>query len=163
MAGCIKTRASKRVGATTLSHLLKDEALRLAEGEEWFFCGDPSCDVVYFSTDGRTLPRSALKVSVGLKERTSPRTLCYCFGYTFEDVERDATRAECSVAQAIGEKCRQGLDRCDETNPHGKCCLGDVRAVFKDAVARSSRKPRSEDEAGTSGGCCGAKPGEGLS
>ena len=93
---------------------------------------------------------------------SSPRTLCYCFGYTFEDVERDATRSEPTVARSIVEKCRQGLDRCEETNPSGKCCLGDVRAAFKEAVARISRRPRSADGSDTAGSCCGTQHGERL-
>lgn len=161
MVGCTEPGASRRrVGAATLEHLLKEEALRLAEGGEWFFCGDPNCDVVYFAADGRTLPRSALKVPVGLKQGSSPRTVCYCFGYVFEDVERDAARGECSVAQAVEDGCRQGLARCEETNPHGKCCLGDVRAAFKAAVARSTGRHRSADAAGTAAGCCGTSQGE---
>ena len=48
---------------------------------------------IYFTADGETLSKDSLTVRVGLKESGPPRPLCYCFGYTFEDIERDARRA----------------------------------------------------------------------
>ena len=99
-----------------------------------FHCPDPDCDVVYFTADGETLSKDALTVRVGLKESGPPRPICYCFGYDFEDVEREAATAEESaITAAITEKCRQGLDRCEETNPQGSCCLGNVRRAFQEA------------------------------
>lgn len=132
---CTATGASgRRVSETTLTHQLREEVLPRAAGREWYFCPDPDCDVVYFTADGETLSKDALTVRVGLKESGPPRPICYCFGYDFEDVEREAATAEESaITAAITEKCRQGLDRCEETNPQGSCCLGNVRRAFQEA------------------------------
>jgi hypothetical protein len=156
---CTVTGTSgKRVSENTLSHLLREEAFPLTEKGEWYFCGDPDCEIVYFTADGETRSKDALRVRVGLKESTPPRPLCYCFGYSFEDVERDAAAADVSsIAAEITEKCRQGLDRCEETNPQGSCCLGNVRRAFKEAQARSRRSPRSVEEKDGSHDCCNAK------
>jgi hypothetical protein len=154
---CTATGASgRRVSATTLTRLLREEVLPRIAGREWYFCPDPDCNVVYFTADGETLPMDALTVRVGVKESGPPRPLCYCFGYDFEDVEREAaTSEESAIAAAITEKCRQGLDRCEETNPQGSCCLGNVRRAFQDA-----RRVRHEAaaEASEHDDCCATKP-----
>lgn len=154
---CTATGASgRRVSQTTLSHLLRDEVLPRVEGREWFFCPDPDCQVVYFTADGESLSKDALKVRVGLKESGSPRPICYCFGYDFEDVEREAASSEESaIAAAITDKCRQGLDRCEETNPQGSCCLGNVRRVFQEARHvrhRDAVRSTEQDD------CCAIRP-----
>jgi hypothetical protein len=153
---CTVTGApGRRVSETTLTHLLREEALPRAAGREWFFCPDPDCDIIYFTADGETLSKDALTVRVGLKERGFPRPLCYCFGYDLEDVEREAAASEESgIAAAITEKCRQGLDRCEETNPQGSCCLGNIRRAFQEA-----RRVRRETTTTTGQAhCCRTKP-----
>lgn len=154
---CTATNApGRKVSETTLTHLLREEALPRVEGREWYFCPDPDCDVVYFTADGETLSKHALKVRVGLKESEPPRPVCYCFGYGFADVEREAAGSEESaIAAAITEKCRQGLDRCEETNPQGSCCLGNVRRAFQDA-RRVLRRVAAE--ANDHQDCCAARP-----
>lgn len=47
------------------------------------------------------------------------------------------------VPGSITEKCRQGLDRCEEMNPQGACCLGNVRQVVKAAMRDSASSVRS--------------------
>jgi hypothetical protein len=156
-AHCPLTQTTgKRVRHVTLEGLLHEAHLPMVEGHEWYFCGDPKCDVVYFTADGKTLSKDSLKVRVGLKENASPRPLCYCFGHSFEDVERAvAATGTSSLADEITEKCRQGLDRCEETNPQGSCCLGNVRRATKDAQARTQRSSpaRGEDDHD----CCNAQ------
>jgi hypothetical protein len=146
----------RRVSATTLTHLLRGELLPRVEGREWYFCADPGCDVVYFTADGETLSKHALTVRVGLKESEPPRPLCYCFGYDFDDVEREAAGSEESaIAAAITERCRRGLPRCEETNPQGSCCLGNLLRAFQDArrVLRGASAEASDHD-----GCCAARP-----
>ncbi len=97
-----------------------------------------------------------LTVRVGLKESGPPRPICYCFRHDFADVEREAGHSdESAIAADITEKCRQGLDRCEETNPQGSCCLGSVRRVFLEA--RRRRAPAA-GEGGNPHDCCSSKP-----
>lgn len=126
----------KTVKPITIASLVEPAALaRFERRDGWRFCPSPACDTAYFheGTQDR-LPKQDVRVRIGRKETTSPRPLCYCFGYSVEDVEADlAATGASGVGDAITEKCRQGLDRCPETNPQGSCCLGDVRAVEKAA------------------------------
>ena len=140
----------------TLTHQLHEEVLPRVAGREWYFCPDPDCDVAYFTADGETLSKDLLKARVGLKESGAPRPICYCFGYDFEDVEREAAGSEASAISAvITENCRQGLDRCEQTNPQGSCCLGNVRHVFQEARRVLCRAAVVEDDHQD---CCSTRP-----
>ena len=47
------------------------------------------------------------------------------------------------------EQLRQGLDRCEETNPQGSCCLGNVRQIANAAItntAQTREEPSSEEQ-----------------
>jgi hypothetical protein len=63
--------------------------------------------------------------------------VCFCFHHSVADIEAanrdDGTNA---IVESITAKCRAGLDRCAQTNPEGRCCLGKVRAVAKSAEAK---------------------------
>ncbi len=79
-----------------------------------------------------------MRVRIGQKATASPRVVCYCFDHTIEEIEAEVVATGTStIADAIGEKCKQGLDRCEETNPQGSCCLGNVRAVVKNLLDTS--------------------------
>jgi hypothetical protein len=53
------------------------------------FCRTPSCEVVYYGEDGRTVAKRDVPVRVGLKERDDPVALCYCFGFARGRARRD--------------------------------------------------------------------------
>jgi hypothetical protein len=71
------------------------------------------------------------------------RTVCFCFGHTVADVAAGA-RADGSnvVVESITDACRRGLGRCAQTNPSGRCCLGEIRALVN-APARSCCEGKS--------------------
>lgn len=125
----------KPVKAITIHSLLKPNVLRLLEKSQHRFCTNPACETVYFSEKGeRSFGKSDLIVRVGLKETNSPRNVCYCFDHTIEEVEHEiAETGNSQIPESIKQKCRQGLDRCEETNPKGSCCLGDVLRIVKEA------------------------------
>lgn len=108
--------------------------------EAYRFCASPDCAVVYFSGDGRqTFSRADLTVRVGLKERSAPRPLCYCFGHSAESLREEWTRTgKSGAAGAIKAELKAGGCRCEVTNPSGGCCLGDV---LKEVEALTSAAP----------------------
>jgi hypothetical protein len=130
----------RRVPQTTVDHLVRDSAVGAAIHSEPKFCGTLECDVVYFDEVGGTVSKHDLRVLVFCKETSPSRPVCYCFGYSVADVvaaneEKDENR----IVTAITSACGQGLDRCEETNPEGRCCLGNVRRTAKaEAEACSS-------------------------
>ena len=140
----------KAVEHITLRSLVAPALQGLIHEGHWFYCSEPSCPVVYFDGGAATINKESLTVRVGTKERASPRPICYCFGHTVEDIEADVEHSGSSpIPDSITEKCRKGLHRCEETNPQGSCCLGNVRKVLKEARAQAP----SQDES-TSDECC---------
>ena len=93
----------------------------------FFFCENSECDVVYFNNVSNVyLQKSDIKERVGLKEKNSPRPICYCFGYFIEDVEKDGKR----VVQEINKKIKELGCECEIKNPSGRCCLSDIRKII---------------------------------
>ena len=149
--------AGKRVGRVTLESLLLPEHMSRIGSGQWFFCPDPDCAVVYFGAGHATLDKSALCVRVGTKETTPPRTICYCFDHTFEQLEEDVARTGTSpIPDNITELCRQGLHDCERKNPRGICCVGNVRQVVRDAQVARSRSAASNSVGEHD--CCAAAP-----
>lgn len=135
---------SKPVKPITIESLVVEEArVRAARTDGFRFCADPSCDVAYFHPEsGVRIGRPEVRVRIGQKETKPPRPICYCFDHTVEAIEADVSATGNSrVADQITEKCRRGLDRCEETNPQGSCCLGNVRRAIKEAQARRAGEP----------------------
>jgi hypothetical protein len=76
--------------------------------------------------------------------RTIPVMLCYCFGFTRAQMERDvAERGESTIPDRIAAEIRAGTCDCKRKNPSGRCCLGEVRQAVDDArTARAAGRVR---------------------
>ena len=152
--------AGRRAPTITVRSLVREERAREVDGREWFFCDLPDCVVVYFTHDGRTLEKNALKVRVGLKEKDAPRPVCYCFGHTVESIREEIGRTgRSTVAASIKEKVEAGECSCEVLNPKGTCCLGDVYKVVKEAlvptgVPRPAVTQRPASVMRANDGCC---------
>jgi hypothetical protein len=126
-------KPGKRVLLVTVKSLVHAEYGATLEGRDWFFCDQPGCDVVYFTRDGVTVDKGALKVRVGLKEREPPRTVCYCFGHTVESIREEIEKTgRSTVAASIRKKVEAGECSCEVLNPKGTCCLGDVNKTARE-------------------------------
>ncbi len=143
-------KKAKRVSTTTLASLLKAEFAEgflgpshscchenrnaetgcsaIASDTGWRFCDCPDCEVVYFAeNDSVTFTKSQLSVSVGVKETTGERPLCYCFGHSVASI-KDELRAKCrsDALEDIRARMKDPGCRCETENPSGSCCLGSV-------------------------------------
>ena len=99
---------------------------------QYYFCQASGCDVVYFASDPQApvFRRSDLLVRVGAKEESGPAPICYCFGFTRQDIwnEIHAT-GKPTIAERIAAEVRAGDCACQVKNPSGKCCLSEVRRI----------------------------------
>ncbi|MBI2388590.1 MAG: (2Fe-2S)-binding protein [Deltaproteobacteria bacterium] len=124
------------VANATLEAILPREAALGLLVIERRFCGSRDCDILYYGADGRSVHKRQALVRVGAKEAEDPIPVCYCFGFT-----RDQIRAEIlatggsSILQRVKEAIRAGECRCERANPSGGCCLGELSAVAKGARA----------------------------
>ena len=142
----------RKVGAVTVRSLLTDDAgARAGSGEGFRFCANPDCPVAYFHPNGsHRFERSDVRVPIFQKDAAPTRPVCYCFDHSVQEIEDEvATTGSSVVPGEIVAGCKQGLDRCEELNPQGSCCLGNVRAVVKQAQASTTIAENSEMQ-----GCC---------
>ena len=111
------------VTLTTLCHQLATPWRDAPTEQQHYFCGQPGCEVVYFSHDGIRYLEQALRHPVGQKSDAPQRTLCYCYDIRYSDLE-DAARAR-QCRDFVVEETRHGRCACEQRNPSGRCCLRD--------------------------------------
>jgi hypothetical protein len=118
---------SHPVTVRTMFLMLKPELFDQLSGDNQYrFCASPHCPVVYFSAD-RCFRIDDLRIRVGLKEKDDPIPLCYCFGFTEEHVRHEIeTTGGSTIHQHIKSLIKEGMCACEERNPSGMCCLGEV-------------------------------------
>lgn len=147
----------KIVKPITLRSILTEEAQAVADLEGFRFCRTPRCDVAYYRDGGDTFMISDVRVPIGQKQTDASRTICYCFEHTAGEIERDVKATGSSaIPEAIAAKCKQGLDRCPETNPQGSCCLGNVKAALKEAQEIFGVRDDQREAAAATASCCDA-------
>lgn len=105
--------------------------------QPYYFCDASECDVVYVSALGdHLITKDQLTVRVGIKEREDPIPLCYCFGFDRKSVRDDVSRTgDTDIQRVITARVRAGECRCEDTNPSGGCCLGEVSHAITQAKA----------------------------
>jgi len=147
----------RKVEALTLLSLISAEARnRLGKGDGFRFCATATCEVVYFEPrTGDRFRKADLAVPVFQKSTNPSRLVCYCFEHSVKAVREDAVHTgESTIAEAITQMCRQGLDRCEELNPQGSCCLGNVRKVARAALAKTRTPETQEASSAETPACC---------
>lgn len=85
----------------------------------YYFCHNPSCNVVYFGENGHTIEHSALRTPVGIKNPSEEASICYCFGVS----RKEATNAQ--IKAYVVQQTKQKHCACNIRNPSGRCCLAD--------------------------------------
>ena len=133
----------RKVKPVTPQSLLSEDARgRLDHAHGLRFCKNETCGVVYFGEQSNDrFATSDVSVPVFQKSTDPSRLVCYCFEYSVQSITDEVARTgNSATSDRIIQKCKEGLDRCEEMNPQGSCCLGNVRQVVKAAVdARTSQ------------------------
>jgi hypothetical protein len=127
---------SKRVDALTVKSLVRKLPLGMPN-TQYYFCDASDCELVYFALDAEapTFRREDLVVRVGAKETADPIPICYCFGFTRQDIwDEIGSTGKSTVAERIKAEVEAGHCACEVKNPSGKCCLGDVMRAAKDGL-----------------------------
>lgn len=137
----------KAIRPITIESLVVEQTRRRVGRPDGFrFCAEPSCEIAYYqAATGTRIAKGEVRVRIGQKVTESPKPVCYCFEHTIEEIEAEVLATGASrVADDITEKCRQRLERCEETNPQGSCCLGNVRRAENLAQAKTASAPTAE-------------------
>jgi Zinc binding domain len=116
----------------TIKALLTEEALRRLTPDEYRFCADAECDVVYFNSQGMQFATQDVRVPVWQKLPFGTRPVCYCFGESEASIRAEfASSGQSSAVERIREHIAAGRCACEIRNPRGACCLGDVISAVK--------------------------------
>ncbi len=132
--GCTSCgQASRPVKRKTMLLMLKPDRFDQVGEEQYRFCSDPECRVVYFTEgEGSSFTTADLRVRVGIKEKEDPIPLCYCFGFDEADIREEiAARGRTTIPQRIASLLKEGMCACPARNPSGACCLGEVTKTVK--------------------------------
>jgi Zinc binding domain len=130
--GCLSCDGQSRpVSLRTMLLMLKPELFDQVEESQYRFCASPHCPAVYFSKE-RFFSTSDLRVRVGLKEKDGPIPLCYCFGFSEQSVREEiGAKGHTTIPQRITGLIKERMCACEERNPSGACCLGEVAKAVK--------------------------------
>jgi Zinc binding domain len=113
-------RAYAEVSIGTIRHHINESWLWNPTAEHFYFCDDSECAVTYFGSDGSRILKTQLRTTIGVKEKSANSLLCYCFGISKAQFERDPESKDFVVTQT-----KAGWCSCESSNPSGRCCLKD--------------------------------------
>ncbi len=136
MACPVNGARSKQVDMLTVKSLVRQLPLGMPN-TQYYFCDASDCEVVYFALDAEAprFRREDLVVRVGAKETEDPIPVCYCFGLTRKDIEKEiAEIGRSTVGDRIKTEVQAGKCACEVKNPSGKCCLGNIARVAQDCL-----------------------------
>ena len=127
----------KPVGAVTINALVRPGLKSGSAFPDGYYCPNPEDVTLYFFDGGLdAISKDDAKVRVGFKETEGPQMVCYCFEHTKEEIQEDfKAHGESRIEDSIREKVTAGSCSCEFMNPKGNCCLGDVRAAYKESEA----------------------------
>jgi len=113
-------------GAASVNHLAPGDRAHLADAV--WFCGNPSCEVVYFDIFEQSVSVDRLVHPAWPWNSAAP--LCACFGLTMDDVERDAEDPEPLRIRELLRKSRSDEARCSVLAVSGQCCMAEVQKHY---------------------------------
>jgi len=112
------------VSSTTILHHLKNPWEYRLKEQDYYFCEDPECNVVYFGRDNSVIEKSILRTPVGIKEPSNNALVCYCFGITVHDATTNPEAKAFVIRKTAEHRCA-----CESRNPSGRCCLKDFPKI----------------------------------
>jgi hypothetical protein len=121
------------VSRKTVLLMLKPGLLEQALTGIFRFCATCECSTVYFEEHGpRVFTTDDLRVIVGVKAKSDPITVCYCFGFDEGHFREEISQTgSITFPDRISSLIREGLCACEARNPSGLCCLGEVNRTAK--------------------------------
>lgn len=124
---------SRKIQHKTVESLLKPEKRSSLRDVQYYFCADPHCSVIYFSSDNSQITKDDVNVKVFNKDGGDDVPVCYCFLWTRKRIRDEIeSTGKSTAALSIAQEIHAGRCACDVKNPKGECCLGDVHQVVKE-------------------------------
>lgn len=109
----------------TILHHIRNPWAWTPSAAQYFYCDNLDCDVAYFGADDSVILKSQLRSRLTMTEVETSNLLCYCFGATMRDIERNPGIRDFIIAHTKSGDCS-----CETSNPSGACCLGRLPKIF---------------------------------
>lgn len=139
-------QAGRPVSTLTLKHQVKSDFLTAINGRAFRFCGTRDCPVVYFAAEGTPLTTRDVRRHVTQKD-PQHAPVCYCFGFTPAMIAEEIQfGGKSTVVERIAAEMKADFCACEIRNPQGSCCLGNVKAAVKAALATNGARLASADD-----------------
>jgi len=132
---------AKLVPNSAINHFLKDDIKKnISSLDNFYFCSTPSCNVVYFKNN-YSITLNDVKYSIGLKNNSNPKTVCFCFSWTKEKIKEQIERTGyTTVLEEIKEHVKNKSCSCEVQNPKGKCCISDVKKTIFEIISKLNKE-----------------------
>lgn len=130
----------KSIDTQTVKSLLA-VSLENIRPQEYRFCTNEDCPVVYFTMDGeQVIHENDLRERVYQKAAGDENVkVCYCFRVSPADMRIEFNETGSStVVDRVKAGVKAGQCACKIRNPQGSCCLGNVRSVAKKMVSEAA-------------------------
>lgn len=112
-----------QVNRRTVLHQVRQPWQRTLSAQQYYFCDDPNCEVVYFGDNQQVFMQHDMRQTIGQKSITSDKPVCYCFDIRLVDLQTDNDQMR--LKTFVTEQTRSSACDCEIRNPSGKCCLRD--------------------------------------
>jgi hypothetical protein len=119
----VNGKAYSTVKRKTILHHLKQPWNKSLTEQGYYFCSDPTCNVVYFGMDNTIINADSLRTNVWQKSALEDQPFCYCFGVT-----KKLAQADKNIKKFVLEQTKTASCSCETSNPSGRCCLKDFPA-----------------------------------
>ena len=119
-------KLAKPVQHITLLHHVIAPLNQQLSNEEFFFCANINCDIVYFSETGTVFDHTKIRGDISKNLPDGLIILCYCFDISQARVREEIGRTGESASRAfVIKQTKLKNCACDIRNPSGRCCLKD--------------------------------------
>ena len=110
---------SLEVSKKTMGSLLNKDSLSKISDNQYYFCAEPDCEIVYFDGKDRFYKKD-LKISIDDK-------VCFCF-----DISKDEIRkiGKDKVLEKIRDNMKEKGCNCETNNPSGRCCTTQIEKRY---------------------------------
>ncbi len=114
----------KKIARDAMIHHVDDIAF-LRDEFDYFVCKNSHCDTVYFSIVSE-FDVHQLNKEVGYKNSSTQKAnICYCYNINKEELHTN-------TAGIIETKMEEYPCACEQRNPYGTCCLGEIKKLLKE-------------------------------
>jgi hypothetical protein len=112
-----------QISRRAVLHQVRQPWRRDLTAQQYYFCDDSNCEVVYFGDDQQVILQHDVRQPVGQKSTAPDKPVCYCFDIRLTDLQTDNDRIR--LKTFVTEQTRSSACDCEIRNPSGKCCLRD--------------------------------------